>query len=91
MDDQQLEEIMLRWSPDELYQEDGEWHACTEWLVGTFSGRSFVSEDKDQALAKMCQYFDQEKGNGTMVGDIVEKMGWPNLDIVYQHLFMEGE
>ena len=91
MDYKRLEEIMLRWSQDEIYKEEDGIHACTEWLVGTFCGRSFVGETKQEALEKMCKYFDDTKGTDTIVGQCLVYMGWPNLDIIYQHLFIEGE
>ena len=86
-----LEEIMLRWSDSELRKEGDVWVACTEWLVGTFAGRSFVGKTKRQALKKMCDYFDETKGTDTMVGKVLVDMGWPNLDFIYQKLFVEGE
>ena len=91
MDYKLLEEIMLRWSEQEIYVDDDGYHACTEWLVGTFAGRSFVGKTKRQALKKMCDYFDETKGTDTMVGKVLINMDWPNLDFIYQKLFVEGE
>ena len=91
MDYKFLEEIMLMWSEQEIYVDDYGYHACTEWLVGTFAGRSFVGKTKRQALKKMCDYFDETKGTDTMVGKVLVDMGWPNLDFIYQKLFVEGE
>lgn len=91
MDLGKLEEIMLRWSKDEIYKDKEGYHACTEWLVGCFAGRSFVGSTKHAALRKMCKYFDETKGTDTLVGDVLIKMGWPNLDLIYQNLFMKGE
>ena len=87
----QLKEIMLRWSPDEIYKDNEGYHACTEWLIGTFAGRSFVDKTKHGALKKMCKYFDETKDTNTLVGKTLVEMGWPNLDVIYQHLFVEGE
>lgn len=91
MDYKFLEEMMLRWNEQEIYIDDDGYHACTEWLVGTFAGRSFVGKTKRQALKKMCDYFDKTKGTDTVVGRLLVKMGWPSLDTVYQKLFVEGE
>lgn len=91
MDYEKLEEIMLRWSEDEIYKDEEGYHACTEWLIGTFAGRSFVGSTKRIALRKMCEYFDKTKGTDTWVGITLERMGWPNLDLIYQKLFVEGE
>jgi len=91
MDYKFLEEIMLRWSDSELRKEGGVWIACTEWLVGTFAGRSFVGKTKRQALKKMCDYFDKTKGTDTVVGRLLVKMGWPSLVTIHQKLFVEGE
>lgn len=86
-----LEEIMLRWSQEEIYQDAEGYHACTEWLVGTFAGRSFVGKTKIEALKNMCEYFDKTKSTDSMVGNILRKMCWPDLDMIYQKLFVEGE
>lgn len=91
MDYKFLEEIMLRWDEQEIHIDDDGYHACTEWLVGTFAGRSFVGKTKRQALKKMCDYFDKTKGTDTVVGRILVEMKWPNLDFIYQKLFVEGE
>lgn len=91
MDYKFLEEIMLRWSESELRKEDGVWIACTEWLVGTFAGRSFEGKTKHQALSRMCEYFDRMCGTLSMVGETLERMRWPDLAAIYQKLFVEGE
>lgn len=91
MDYKFLEEIMLRWNDSELRKEGGVWIACTEWLVGTFAGRSFEGKTKRQALRRMCGCFDKTCGSSTMVGQILERMQWPDLDVIYQKLFVEGE
>lgn len=91
MDYKFLEEIMLRWNEQEIYIDDDGYHACTEWLVGTFAGRSFFGKTKRHALKKMCDYFDKTKGSDTWVGRTLVEMNWPNLDFIYQKLFVEGE
>lgn len=91
MDYERLEEIMLRWSKDEIYKDEEGYHACTEWLVGTFAGRSFVGTTKRSALRRMHKYFDETKNTDTWVGKTLREMGWPNLDLIYQRLFVERE
>ena len=91
MDYKRLEEIMLRWSEDEIYKNEDGYHACTEWLVGTFAGRSFAGTTKRSALRNMHKYFDKTKGTDTWIGKTLVEIEWPNLDLIYQKLFIEGE
>lgn len=86
MDYEKLEGLILEYNPDSIFTDDDGINVTTEWLVGTFAGRGFSSNDKMDAIKQMCDYFDENKGNDSMVGLIVTASGWPNLDMVERYL-----
>lgn len=86
MDYERLESLMLEYEPDSIFTDDDGINVTTEWLVGTFAGRGFVSNNKTDAIKQMCDYFDENKGHDSMVGHLVTASGWPNLDMVERYL-----
>ena len=87
MDYESLKELMLRIDDEAITSTaTKEWWVSTEWLVGTFAGRFFTSQDKDDAIKQMCDYFDENNGHDSIVGNIVKQSGWPNLDKVEKYL-----
>lgn len=86
MDYERLESLILEYEPDSIFTDDDGINVTTEWLVGTFAGRGFVSDDKTDAMNQMCDYFDENKGHDSIVGRIVTNSGWPNLDMVERYL-----
>ena len=86
MDYEKLEGLILEYEPDSIFTDDDGINVTTEWLVGTFAGRGFVSNDKTDAIKQMCDYFDENKDHDSMVGHLVTASGWPNLDMVERYL-----
>lgn len=74
---------------DNIHREGGEWYVSTEWLVGGFAGRVFVSSDLDSAVDEMIEYFDRHLGHSSFVGDIVKKSGWPDITKLRAYLTSE--
>ena len=87
IDINRVERIMLTWDRKEIVREGDTVSACTEWLLGTFAGRSFEGRTKREAIRKMCDYFDQTKGTDSMVGRKLEEMQWPDLNYIENKLF----
>lgn len=81
-----LQQIMLKYEPDSIYRDEDGWNVTTGWLVGTFAGRAFVSENLEDALGQMCDYLTRHIDHESLVGNEVTKSGWPNLNAVEQYL-----
>jgi len=69
-----------------IYMIDGKWEITTEWLVGSFCGRSFMGDTIDHSLSQLSDYLNQHIGHDSWVGRIVGKSGWPNLQLVQKYL-----
>lgn len=74
---------------DMLYVEDGRWLASSEWLVGTFAGRSFPAERRPDAIQSLAAYLDAHVGHDSIVGRSVTRSGWPDLAAVGRYLDRE--
>lgn len=86
MNYERLKNTMIKYEPKSIFLNDGNYVATTEWLVGTFCGVGFQSQELEDSLSKMCDYFDRHKGHDSMVGTIVTQSGWPDLDKVEQYI-----
>lgn len=69
--------------------EEGKWHVSTEWLIGCFAGRVFISDDLDTAVDEMIEYFNRHIGHESIVGEIVRESGWPDIEKVKAYLASE--
>lgn len=58
----------------------------TEWLIGNFAGRGFDSSSFEDCAAQQIEYLNRHIGHNSMVGTVVTKSGWPNLERVKQYL-----
>jgi hypothetical protein len=74
-----------------IYTAGGDWYVSTEWLVGAISGRGFREAELEDALARMCSYFDQHVGHDSLVGRAVTKSGWPDLERVRAYCEQDEE
>lgn len=81
-----LEDIMLKFEPNSISDGADGVSVTTEWLVGAFAGRSFVSNNKINALKQMCDYFNRHMNHDSIVGNVVTKSGWPDLRAVENYL-----
>lgn len=85
-DYKRLQKIIQTSFPDSIYIDNGEYVVTTEWLVGTFAGVGFRDKNLTRALEKMCAYLNRHIGHDSLVGKIVTKSGWPDLQKVEQYL-----
>lgn len=72
--------------PDSIFLDDDGQNVTTEWLVGNFAGRGFLAPTLDEAVQKLCDYLDEHIGHNSIVGDIVTRSGWPDLEKVKKYL-----
>jgi len=77
---------MLPGSEDWICFDDGKWHVTNEWLCGTFAGRSFPRDTKEEAAMELIDYFNRHIGHDSMVGRSVTESGWPDLKKVKKYL-----
>lgn len=89
MDYEKLIKTIVAESPDSIFVDDGQFVVTTEWLVGTFAGVGFKDKNLTQALEKMCAYLTRHIGHNSLVGKIVTRCGWPDLEKVEQYLSEE--
>ncbi len=83
----ELKELIEKYYPDSLFHERGcIYSATSEFLVGTFAGRGFEGNTEIDALYKLWKYLTLHVGNNSIVGWIVTKSGWPDLDKVEEYL-----
>jgi hypothetical protein len=82
----QLKDLILKYDPESIFKDQDGYTVTTEWLVGTFSGRGFTSNSLSGALKEMCEYFNKHAQHESLVGDVVRKSGWPNLNSVAIYL-----
>lgn len=71
---------------DYFWKEEGGYCLTTEWLCGTFVGRGFVADTEEAVLSQLIGYLNNHVGHESMVGRIVTKSGWPNLNLVKYYL-----
>lgn len=88
---EELKKIMLQSEPDSIFfdKDEGLWYVTTEWLVGTFAGRAFIDEKSnsiENCLEQMHNYFLEHINHNSIVGHLVTKSGYPNLDKVKFYL-----
>ena len=74
-----------------IYADDDDWCVSTDWLVGFICARSFREVNREDALAQMCSYFDQHVGHDSLVGRMVTKSGWPDLERVRAYCEQDEE
>ena len=53
-----------------------------EWLCGTFAGRGFYGDTKEEAAKQLIDYLYRHIGHNSMVGKIITKSGFPDLEKV---------
>ena len=87
----ELKKIMLQKEPDSIFfwKDEGLWYVTTEWLVGTFAGVAFVdtkTNSIEDCLKQMHEYFLRHINHDSMVGNIVTKSGYPDLEKVKSYL-----
>lgn len=83
-----LKELIIEFYPDSLFYDNQEHKYCatTEFLVGTFAGRSFDEDSEEKALHELWKYFNLHIGHDSIVGNTVTKSGWPDLDKVKEYI-----
>lgn len=86
MDYEKLKKIMLEQDSQAITIDEGKYCVSDEWLVGTLVGAAFIADTEDDAIKRMCDYFDENANNQSIVGDIITNSGWPNLDDVENYL-----
>lgn len=89
MDLIRLEEIMKKHQPDSIFYDEDGWTATTEWLIGTFAGVGFTNETIEESIKEMCEYLTKHINHQSVVGNIVTKSGFPDLDKVEKYLNTE--
>lgn len=58
-------------------------HCITqEWLVGSFAGRVFEGDTLEEATEKLIDYLYEHVGHDSIVGNVVTRSGFPDLDKV---------
>ena len=50
-----------------------------EWLCGTFAGRGFTAKTLELATEQLIEYLYRHIGHDSMVGNIVDESGFPDL------------
>lgn len=73
-----------------MFIDRGYW-VTTEWLMGSFAGRSFVERSYEKACQEMIDYFYNHIGHDSMVGDAIAQSGFPDLDRVYEYCKPKAE
>jgi len=76
---------LIRSEPDvdfHIFSWDGKWVVTSEWLCGSFAGRSFAADTVEHAAEQLGEYLTRHIGHKSIVGDIVTRSGWPNLAAV---------
>jgi len=62
-----------------IYFSDGYWHVTSEWLCGSFCGRSFPEATIEESAEKLIDYLYEHIGHNSMVGRCVTNSGFPDL------------
>lgn len=68
-----------------IYPIDGKHVVTNEWLLGSFAGRAFEGNSFEEATEKLIEYLYKHKGKRHMVGEIVERSGFPDLEKMYEY------
>lgn len=71
---------------DCMFKDSDGWNVTTEWLVGTFAGRSFYGKTKEDAALQLIEYLNRHIGHKSIVGDCVKNSGWPNKHSVKRYI-----
>lgn len=64
---------------------DGRYVVTNEWLLGSFAGRAFEGNSFEEATEKLIEYLYEHKGKHHMVGEIIERSGFPDLGKMYEY------
>lgn len=71
---------------DCIFKSSDKWTVTDEWLVGTFAGRGWEGDTKEEAAQQMIDYLNKHIGHKSMVGSAVTNSGWPNVESVKQYI-----
>ena len=69
-----------------IFRDGDKWVVTNEWLCGTFAGKGFEGDTPQEAAEQLINYFNTHIGHHSMVGNIITKSGWPNLQSVKSYL-----
>ena len=86
MDYNRLKKLMLSFDSQAITIDNNEYWVSDEWLIGTFAGRAFIADTEEAAIKQMCDYFDKHINHDSLVGDIIVKSGWPDLNCVEEYM-----
>lgn len=68
-----------------LFKDGGKWVITSEWIAGSFGGRSFTGDTPEFAAEQLIEYFNDHVGHDSIVGNAVDNSGWPDMDKVQKY------
>lgn len=77
---------MLPKSKHYIFNDNGKWVVTDEWLCGAFAGKGFEGDTPQEAAAQLIDYFNKHIGHESMVGSMITRSGWPDIQKVISFL-----
>ena len=78
-------------SDSHIFENNGEVIVTNEWICGTFAGRGFSGETKEEAAQQLIDYLYRHIGHNSMVGATVTISGFPDLEKVKRYCELQSE
>ena len=78
-------------SDSHIFEDDGKIVVTNEWLCGSFAGRCFSGDTKEEAAQQLIDYLYRHIGHDSMVGETVTISGFPDLEKVKRYCDLQSE
>ena len=78
-------------SDSHIFEDDGKIVVTNEWLCGSFAGRGFSGDTKEEAAQQLIDYLYRHIGHNSMVGETVTISGFPDLEKVKRYCELQSD
>ena len=78
-------------SDSHIFEDDGKIVVTNEWLCGSFAGRGFSGDTKEESAQQLIDYLYRHIGHNSMVGATVTISGFPDLEKVKRYCELQSD